>query len=80
MSAYGERITRVEVEVIALKDSFDAHKQETAKQFSDINDKLDDLLALRNKGAGIVWLVSGLIGAGVIGGLMQLFQHMFGGR
>ncbi len=73
-----ERTGRVEVEVIALKESFDSHKRETAAEFSNINKKLDDLLALRNKGAGVFWLVSTLIGAGILGGLAQLSNYLFG--
>ena len=33
------------------------------------NTKLDDLLALRNKGVGIFWLVSGLVGIGLSGAI-----------
>lgn len=78
MSTQAERMTRVEVEVLALKTSFDDHKKETEKQFSDINSKLDSLLALRNKGAGIVWLISSMMGVGLIGGTVQFFHYMFG--
>lgn len=76
MSAYGERIARVEVEVGALRTAFEEHKDATNKRFEEISGKLDELLALRNKGAGVVWLVSGLIGTGIIGGILQLF-HTF---
>ena len=71
-------MARVEVEVIALKESFDQHKKDTEKQFVEIGSKLDDLLALRNKGAGIVWLISSLMGVGLIGGTVQFFHYMFG--
>ena len=74
----GERMARVEVEVITLKESLDEHKKETVKQFSDINTKLDDLLTLRNKGAGVFWLVSSLTGVGLIGGIAEFFQYTFG--
>lgn len=76
MSAYGERMARMEVEVQELKKAFHDHKDSTNKEFEEIKNKLDSLLALRNKGAGVVWLVSGLIGTGLIGGLIQLF-HFF---
>jgi hypothetical protein len=78
MTAYGERIARVEVEVQELKRSFEEHKEQTAAHFTDINKKLDALLALRNKGVGVVWLVSGLVGTGIIGGFYQLFHYLFG--
>lgn len=76
----GERMARVEVEVIALKESLDEHKKQTVEQFTDIGKKLDDLLTLRNKGAGIFWLISSLMGVGFIGGTVQFLHYMFGGK
>ena len=40
---------------------------------SGMDKKLDDLLALRNKGAGILWLMSGLVGIVLI--LVTWFKH-----
>lgn len=77
MSAYGERIASMEVEVRELKKAFNDHKADTNKRFEEISDKLDALLALRNKGAGVVWLVSGLVGTGIIGGVIQLFHFIW---
>lgn len=74
MSMYGERIARVEVEVKELRKAFEDHKKTTNDRFEEISGKLDALLELRNKGAGIVWLVSGLIGTGFIAGIIQLFH------
>jgi len=81
----GERITAVEVGVRELKEQFVEHQRATEKQFSDlkqqnneINKKLDEVLALRNKGAGVLWVLSGVIGTGVLGGIAQLinwFHH-----
>lgn len=65
----------MEVEVQELRKAFEEHKVTTNKRFEEISGKLDELLTLRNKGAGVVWLVSGLIGTGLIGGIIQLF-HM----
>jgi hypothetical protein len=78
MTAYGERIVRVEVELQDLRKAFDEHKDQTNEKFTEINTKLDSLLALRNKGAGIFWLMSSLIGAGIIGGAVQLFHWLVG--
>ena len=75
-----ERMARVEVEVIALKESLDEHKKQTVEQFTDIGKKLDDLLTLRNKGAGVFWLISCLMGVGFIGGTVQFLHYMFGGK
>lgn len=77
MSAYGERIARVEVEVQSLKASFEEHKEETAKKFDEVNSKLDKLLELRSKGAGVLWLVSGLLGTGVLATILEVFKHMW---
>lgn len=69
---------RVEVEVQALKESFDEHKRETKEKFDEINTKLDDLLALRNKGAGVFWLIATLVGTGIVGGAWQVLNYIFG--
>jgi hypothetical protein len=55
-----ERLTRVEVEVQALKESLEDYKIETNIKLEKMNDKLDALLVLRNKGAGVLWILSGL--------------------
>lgn len=52
----GERIMALEVEVKQLKEDVQS-----------MNGKLDDLLALRNKGAGAFWLASALFGTTLIG-------------
>ena len=48
-----ERIARLETEVSILRE-----------ELKDANRKLDDLLALKAKGAGAFWLMSILFGAG----------------
>jgi hypothetical protein len=78
MSEYGERMARVETEVTGLKEAFEAHKLDTNIRLTTMDKKLDDLLALRNKGAGVVWLVSGLIGTGLIGAAVEMFRYFFG--
>lgn len=78
MSTNSERMARVEVEVQELKESFREHKEETNKKFVEISGKLDDLLALRNKGVGVFWLVSSLIGAGILGGAVQFVKWLVG--
>lgn len=85
MTAYGERIARVEVEVQALKQSLEEHKAETARNFLEVkaqfasqNVKLDELLALRNKGAGVLWLLGGVISTGIIGVIVELMNWMKG--
>jgi ferritin-like metal-binding protein YciE len=79
MTSQAERLARMEVEVKALKDSFEEHKAETNRRLETLDEKLDQLLELRNKGAGVLWLLGGIISTGVIGGLWQLF-HFFGAK
>lgn len=58
-----ERITALEVRVSDLLKT----QQET-------NDKLDELLAMRNKGIGAFWLASTLLGTGIVGFIVQLIS------
>lgn len=62
-----ERITALEVQVRDIREDL-----------SGINDKLDTLLALRNKGAGVFWLISALFGTGMIGFMTWLLDHARG--
>lgn len=81
MTTNAERLVTVEVEVRELKKAFEEHKtqtkenfEETKSELSEVNRKLDDLLTLRNKGAGIFWLISGLFGAGIVGAFWQFIS------
>ena len=58
-----ERITALEVRVSDLLKI----QQET-------NDKLDELLAMRNKGIGAFWLASTLLGTGIVGFIVQFID------
>jgi hypothetical protein len=62
-AAQGERIMALEVRVA-----------EVQKQQKIINDKLDELLAMRNKGLGAFWLASTLLGTGIVGFIVQLIS------
>lgn len=57
----GERIATLEVRLSAVETKQD-----------EINGKLDDLLAMRNKGIGAFWLASTLLGTGIVGFIVQL--------
>jgi len=63
ITTQAERITALEVRVAQMQQS----QQET-------NDKLDNLLAIRNKGIGAFWLASTLLGTGIVGLIVQLFS------
>lgn len=78
MTTQGERLVRVETEVKALKESFEDNKAHTDRQFEELKAKLDDLLALRNKGVGVFWLASGLLGTGIVGVIFNLLSWIRG--
>lgn len=67
MSTQAERLARLEERVNALEGKVD-----------NMNDKLDELLALRNKGAGVFWLASTLIGTGIAGAFFQIMSWFKG--
>jgi hypothetical protein len=58
----GERITAMEVKLNDLEKKVDA-----------MDAKLDQLIALRYKGAGAFWLASALLGTGIIGFIAKVF-------
>lgn len=68
MNVYGERLVRVEEQVNDLRDKVDS-----------MEGKLDELLALRYKGAGAFWLAAALLGTGIIGSIAQIL-HFIGVR
>jgi hypothetical protein len=62
MSIQNERMARVEERLDKLEVCVEK-----------MDGKLDELLALRNKGAGVFWLASSLFGTGIFGFLWFLF-------
>lgn len=67
VSVYGERIARLEERVNDLDT-----------RMARIEDKLDELLALKNKGAGAFWLVSLIAGSGLIATVLELARWLSG--
>lgn len=70
-----ERLARLEVEmrqVMANQDKFEI-------VCTDINSKLDSLLALRHKGVGAFWLASLLMGTGIVGFFHALTDYFRNG-
>lgn len=59
----GERIASLETQVSLMR----------AEQIAT-NAKLDELLALRNKGLGAFWLATSLLGTGIVG----IFATVYG--
>lgn len=62
-----------ELERIATLES---RIQRVEADLAGINTKLDQLLAFRNKGAGVFWLVSALSGTGMIGMITWLIDSV----
>lgn len=67
MTTQVERLARVEERVKVLEGKTD-----------EMNEKLDQLLALRNKGVGAFWVASSLIGTGIVGVFYQLISWFKG--
>lgn len=59
----GERIMAVEVRI-----------EKVERKVDEMNEKLDDLLALRHKGVGAFWLASTILGTGIVSLIMQLMS------
>jgi hypothetical protein len=74
-----ERLVSVEVEVKSLRKDFEEHKTNTANDFREVKDKLDELIVIRNKGAGVLWLIGG---AGISGlfVIINYISSLFGGK
>lgn len=66
-SSTEERLAVLETRVGDLKENIEG-----------MNDKLDTLLALRNKGAGVFWLISALFGTSVIGLMTWMIDSVRG--
>lgn len=62
-----ERIAVLETQVKTMSDRFDSFEE-----------KLDEVLELKNKGLGAFWLASALIGSGILSGIFSLISWMKG--
>lgn len=62
---WGERIMRLETQMADIQ-----------AQQNQINDKLDDLIALRNKGLGVFWVASSLLGTGIVGAIVEIISWL----
>lgn len=74
MTTQVERLARVEERLQSLTDTVDRNQRDADERLEAIDKKLDDLLALRNKGAGIIWL----LGTGFIGGVYWFIDWLRG--
>lgn len=68
-----ERLVRVEETV--------KHIQEDVKELREklpmIESKLDELITIKQKGAGVFWLLSTIMGeVGIVGLIMFVFEHL----
>lgn len=69
MTTQAERLAKLEERVNALEGKVD----ELRHDVTSMNGKLDDLLALKYKGAGAFWFFSLIMGTGVLGFLYSFF-------
>lgn len=67
MTVYGERIARLEERVSELDTRMER-----------IEKKLDELITLKNKGAGAFWLVSLIAGSGLIATIVEVARWLSG--
>lgn len=65
-----ERIAALEVQVASMEKTIEAHVAEQHK----INEKLDLLLAYKNKGVGAFWLATTLSGIGAFSIFAQILD------
>lgn len=78
MSTLQERIAVLEEKVQRLNDDFSHHAIETRNEYKVVDEKLDNLLVLRDKGVGAFWLASTIFGTGIVGGVVMLFNYLRG--
>lgn len=67
-----ERVTRLETEMLAVIKT----QEKLQESYDNINGKLDEILALRNKGVGAFWVASSLVGTGIVGLFWQLIEWL----
>lgn len=78
MSTLQERIAVLELKVQRLNDDFALHAAETRTEAKALEQKLDDLLVLKDKGMGAFWLASTIFGTGIVGGIIMLINYFRG--
>lgn len=72
----GERIASLETTVADMKDTV----AELKSCIEDMKKTMEELLALRNKGAGVFWFLSTIVGGGAViysflSGFLGYFKH-----
>lgn len=59
-----ERISIAETELLQVREDL-----------KDIKSKLDELIELKSKGLGAIWLISLIVGSGFVGFIANLFSN-----
>lgn len=72
----GERLARLETQMQHVFAAQDKHEEETKKKLVSMDEKLDSLLALRNKGAGAFLLASALFGTGIFTVASKVWEYL----
>lgn len=66
-------MTRTEAERLAVVET---RLSALEKSNESIEAKLDELIAMRNKGIGAFWLASGLMGTGIVGAVTAMWNWL----
>lgn len=74
-----ERIAVLESQVEHLNAQFILDRAERKQELSELGDKLDELLSLKDRGAGAFWLFGIIFGSGIIGVVTALVSWIKGG-
>lgn len=73
-----QRLAVVEVEIDELRKQANQHTKETHEKMGCIDQKLDELLTLKNKGMGAFWFASILVSSAAIGFITYLVSWFKG--
>lgn len=78
MNTQAERIASLEARIKQAErlTALEGRMNNIEKVTESMDKKLDDLLELRNKGAGMFLIISGLVGTGVMGLIYTLIQWL----
>ena len=73
-----ERIAALETKVELHKSGGDTSREELKQKIEEMDKKLDTLLELKHKGAGVFMLASAIFGTGIIGFFYSVVEFFKG--
>ena len=69
-----ERIAALEIQMGILQAAVKESTEAAERRHATMDGKLDDLLFLKNRGVGAFWLASALVGTGIIGSVVTMYD------